>query len=818
MAKDKQNNEDLNKINKMFDSNILKNKSNIPNKLSVLPLRDIIIFPNMIFPILIGRPNSLRAVSEALERDKYIFVTAQKNSLQETLDITDLYSYGTVAKIIQFVRLQNNLLKVLVEGLFQAKIVRKLKNDSFLEANIKIINQDYDENSKKLQALIRRSTELFTSYVKSVKNMPPEIITAFNGIENPLQKLYYGAANIRSKIENKQVILNETNIEKQYFKLNTLFASEIELAKFENEIDNKIHDTMQKNQRKFFIQEQIRALQNELGDEDGNPDIAKVNKLFENVNLPKSVKQKVDEEIDKLKITNPMSPDYAVIRSYLEMLANLPWDYKTQDNFDIENAKNILDADHYDLEKPKERILEFIAILNLSGQTKKQILCFVGPPGVGKTSLAKSVARALGRNFVRFSLGGIRDEAEIRGHRKTYVGAMPGRIIQSMRKAGSINPVILLDEIDKMAMDFRGDPASALLEVLDPEQNLAFSDHYLEVDYDLSNVMFITTANVKHDIPLPLQDRMEIIELTSYLENDKINIATRHIIPKLLEEFGMNKLNITFTVEALKKIIREHTREAGVRNLERKIASILRKLAKDIVVKYGNKYSIEGSSILDNPEFIKKINNKSFIINEKTVFKHLKTAIFKDKKEQLDDKVGVVTGLAWTSVGGEILPVEATIMPGTEKLTLTGQLGEVMKESAMAALSFIRSNWNKLGLIEDFITKREIHIHVPEGAIPKDGPSAGITMTIALISAATGKPVFGNLAMTGEINLRGEVLAIGGLKEKILAAKRIGITKILIPFDNISDIEDMSEEIKSDLTIIPIKNAFEAIPYCFKDK
>ena len=818
MAKDKQNNEDLNKINKMFDSNILKNKSNIPNKLSVLPLRDIIIFPNMIFPILIGRPNSLRAVSEALERDKYIFVTAQKNSLQETLDITDLYSYGTVAKIIQFVRLQNNLLKVLVEGLFQAKIVRQLKNDSFLEANIKIINQDYDENSKKLQALIRRSTELFTSYVKSVKNMPPEIITAFNGIENPLQKLYYGAANIRSKIENKQVILNETNIEKQYFKLNTLFASEIELAKFENEIDNKIHDTMQKNQRKFFIQEQIRALQNELGDEDGNPDIAKVNKLFENVNLPKSVKQKVDEEIDKLKITNPMSPDYAVIRSYLEMLANLPWDYKTQDNFDIENAKNILDADHYDLEKPKERILEFIAILNLSGQTKKQILCFVGPPGVGKTSLAKSVARALGRNFVRFSLGGIRDEAEIRGHRKTYVGAMPGRIIQSMRKAGSINPVILLDEIDKMAMDFRGDPASALLEVLDPEQNLAFSDHYLEVDYDLSNVMFITTANVKHDIPLPLQDRMEIIELTSYLENDKINIATRHIIPKLLEEFGMNKLNITFTVEALKKIIREHTREAGVRNLERKIASILRKLAKDIVVKYGNKYSIEGSSILDNPEFIKKINNKSFIIDEKTVFKHLKTAIFKDKKEQLDDKVGVVTGLAWTSVGGEILPVEATIMPGTEKLTLTGQLGEVMKESAMAALSFIRSNWNKLGLIEDFITKREIHIHVPEGAIPKDGPSAGITMTIALISAATGKPVFGNLAMTGEINLRGEVLAIGGLKEKILAAKRIGITKILIPFDNISDIEDMSEEIKSDLTIIPIKNAFEAIPYCFKDK
>lgn len=819
MAKDNKIIEDLKEaVDKMLDNNLLKKENEVPERLSILPLRDTIIFPNMIFPILIGRATSLKALSEAIDNNnKYIFVTAQKDSAKEIIEISDLYSHGTVVKIKQVTRLPNNLLKVLVEGLYQAKIVRKLKKEDFLEAKVDIINQEYDENSMKLQALIRRCNDLFNNYIKNTKIRPVEVLAAFNNMTDPLQKLYFCAANLQSKMENKQLILNEINLEKQYLKLNTLLASEIELSRFENEIDNKIHDTMQKNQRKFYIQEQIRALQNELGSDadETNPDIAKVLKMFEGIKFPEAVQAKINEEVDKLRITNMLSPDYAVIRSYLEMLASLPWDKKTKDNFDIENAKNILDEDHYDLEKPKERILEFIAILNLSGRAKKQILCFVGPPGVGKTSLAKSVARALGRNFVRFSLGGVRDEAEIRGHRKTYIGAMPGRIIQSMKKAGSINPVILLDEIDKMSADFRGDPASALLEVLDPEQNVAFNDHYLEVDYDLSNVMFITTANVRHDIPLPLQDRMEIIELTSYLETDKINIAKKHIVPKLLEELGMNKIDISFTDNALKKIIREYTREAGVRNLEREIATILRKLAKEIVTEYGKEFSPAEGAILDNDKFVEVIKKRKYVLDEDSIVKYLKNAKFKDKKEQLEDKVGVVTGLAWTSVGGEILPIEATIMPGTEKLTLTGKLGDVMKESAMAALSFVRSNWNKLGISEDFAAKKEVHIHVPEGAIPKDGPSAGITMTIALISAATGKAVHGNLAMTGEINLRGEVLPIGGLKEKLLAAKRIGITKVLIPVDNVIDVEEMSEDIINGLEIVPVKNAFEAIPHCF---
>lgn len=809
--------EEMNKLKEMLmDKQALK--SSIPTKLSVLPLRDIIIFPNMIFPILIGRTSSLRAVSEALDRDKFIFVSAQLNPMQEDLELSDVYQYGTIAKIIQVVRLPNNLLKVLVEGFFQAKITRHIKNDLFIEASVKIIQQEYDEKNVKLQALMRRASELFSEYVKGDRNLPPEIATAFDVIENPSHKLYYGAANIRAKIEDKQKILSETDIEKQFFALNTLLASEIEFSKLENEIDTKIQDSMQKNQRKFYIQEQIRALQNELGeeDEDANSDVAKLRDLLEKANLPEAVQAKADEELNRLKKTHSISPDYAVTRNYLETLASLPWSVKTVDNYSIEHAQKILDEDHYDLEKPKERILEFIAVLNLTGQAKKQILCFVGPPGVGKTSLGKSVARALGRKFVRFSLGGVRDEAEIRGHRKTYVGAMPGRIIQSMKKAGSINPVILLDEIDKMAMDFRGDPSAALLEVLDPEQNVAFNDHYLEVDYDLSNVMFITTANVRHEIPLPLQDRMEIIELSSYLENDKINIAKKHIIPKLLEELGLNKINISFRDEALKKIIREYTREAGVRNLEREIASILRKLAKEIVIEYGDKYqSDENKAILENEDFLKVIKRKRITITPKKVEEYLKVPKYKDRKEKLDDKVGVVTGLAWTSVGGEILPVEATIMPGTEKLTLTGKLGEVMKESAAAALSFVRSNWKILQVPEDFYQKKELHIHVPEGAIPKDGPSAGITITIALISAATGKAVPGNLAMTGEINLRGEVLAIGGLKEKLLAAKRIGIKKVLIPADNLPDISEMSEEIKDGMEIIPVKNIMEALPHCF---
>ncbi len=796
-------------------------ETSIPKRLSILPLRDIIIFPNMIFPILIGRPSSLKAVSEALERDKFIFVSAQKSPFLEDIDYKDLYKFGTVAKIIQIIRLPNNLLKVLIEGFFQAKIVKRIPNDSFIEAEVKIIIQNYEDKDPKLQALIRRASELFNEYVKNDKNLPPEIINAFDSIVNPQQKLYYGAANIRTKLEAKQKILEQIDIFKQYLELNTLLTSEIEMMKLENEIDSKVQNSIQQNQRKYYIQEQIRALQQELGDDEGSsvqPDIAKLRAMLDMAKMPEHAKNKAEEELERLKKIHTMSPEYSTNRNYIEMLATVPWSNFTKDNFDIANAHRILDEDHYDLEKPKERILEYIAVLNLSGHLKKQILCFVGPPGVGKTSLAKSIARALGRNFVRFSLGGVRDEAEIRGHRRTYIGSMPGRIIQSMKKAGSVNPVILLDEIDKMSMDFRGDPSAALLEVLDPEQNIAFNDHYLEVDYDLSNVMFITTANVRHAIPVPLQDRMEIIELSSYLENDKLNIAKQHIFPKLLEEFGMSDLNITITDNAILKVIREYTREAGVRNLFRELSSILRKLAKDIVIEFENKYPAgteKDRSILQVPECKKAIKRKKYVISEQKVEEYLKLPKFKERKDRLEDKVGVVTGLAWTSVGGEILQIEATIMPGAEKLTLTGKLGDVMKESAAAALSFVRSNYNELKIPKEFNSKKEIHIHVPEGAIPKDGPSAGITIAIALISAATGNPVIGDLAMTGEINLRGEVLAIGGLKEKLLAAKRLGISKVLIPEDNAIDLDDISDEIKTGLNIIPVRNIFEALKHTF---
>lgn len=790
---------------------------NVPQKLTILPLRDLVIYPNMIFPVLIGRASSLDALSESVNRDRYIFVVAQKNAGEEDPGFDDIYSYGTVAKVVQVVKLPNNLLKILIEGLYQAKIKKKIKNSAFLEAETIQVGEGFDSTDKEIQASVRHVSDLFHAYVKKEKNLPVDILMAFDTIEDPLQKLYYAAANVRTKLAQKQAILEKTHIKDQLFELSAILTHELDLLQIEDEIDNKVHETIQKNQKRFYIQEQIKALQKELGDdEESYGDLQPLKDELDKVGLPEHVKAKAYEELEKLRKTSSMSPEYSVNRNYLELIAALPWQNKTQDILDIEHVRKILDEDHYDLEKPKDRILEFIAILNLAGSLKRQILCFVGPPGVGKTSLAKSIARALDRKFIRFSLGGVRDEAEIRGHRRTYVGAMPGKIIQSMKKAGTINPVILLDEIDKMTMDFRGDPSAALLEVLDPEQNVNFNDHYLEVDYDLSNVLFITTANVKYDIPLPLLDRMEIIELTSYLENEKLEIAKRHIVPKVIKEFGMEKFKIDFQDDAILKLIREYTREAGVRNLEREIGSVLRKLAKELVINYDSTTPNERTTALkDDSNFYKSFKNKKIKIDASKVESYLKAPKYRDKKEELADKVGVVTGLAWTSVGGDILPVEVTIMPGAEKLTLTGKLGEVMKESAVASLSYIRSNHKSLGVPEDFNKKREIHIHVPEGAIPKDGPSAGITMTIALISAATGKKVKGDVAMTGEITLRGNVLPIGGLKEKLLAAKRMGIKKVLVPFENKRDVIDIDETVKSKLEIVFVKTISEALPHVF---
>ncbi|MDC1068565.1 endopeptidase La [Candidatus Kapabacteria bacterium] len=793
----------------------------IPKNLSVLPLRDIIIYPNMIFPILIGRASTLKAVAEAVEKEKFVFVSSQKNPDVEDPGFDDIYKYGTIAKIIQVLRLPNNLLKVLVEGLFQGKVVKTIDNKDYLEAEVTQIENNFNPKDKELKGQIRHTSILFKEYIQTNNQTPPEIYSAFENIDDPLRKLYYAAANVLSKIEKKQEILETKTLKKQYFKLSSIISEELEMLKIEEDIEEKVMDSIHKTQRKFYVQEQIRALQKELGeDEELSPELIHLKKSIDDSKLPDHVKLKTDEEFDRLKKTPSLSPEFGVSRNYLETIASLPWYKKTEDHLNIDHVKKILDEDHYDLLKPKERILEFISVLNLAGNLKRQIICLAGPPGVGKTSLAKSIANALGRKFVRFSLGGVRDEAEIRGHRKTYIGAMPGKIIQSMKKAGTVNPVILLDEIDKMTTDFRGDPSSALLEVLDPEQNANFTDHFLEVEYDLSNVMFITTANVKFNIPEPLLDRMEVIDLSSYLDPDKLEIAKRHIIPKLKKEYGIEDFSVEILDSAIMKIIEEYTREAGVRNLERNIASIYRKLAKDIVTEYDNKRkskSLRKKALHTNPYFKSSFKDKKFIIDEDKIEEYLKVPRFKKKQDELLDKIGEARGLAWTSVGGDTMPVEVNIMPGAEKLTLTGMLGDVMKESATAALSFVRSNYKSLKLPEGFNQKKEIHIHVPEGAIPKDGPSAGITMALALISAAAKIPIRGDLAMTGEIDLRGDVMPIGGLNEKLLAANKLGIKTVFIPADNEKDLVEINEKAKEGLEIIPIKHVKDALPIAFKD-
>ena len=780
-------------INSIIDS--------IPEEMPILPLRDIVIFPYMIFPVLVGREQSIRAANYAAEHTKYIFLSTQKKSGIEDPTEKDLYPEGTVAKIVQILKLPNGLMKILVDGLFQARIEGFTSNKNFFEGKIEIIIPKLD-NDHEMNAMIRQMTQLFKDYVKISKNVPKDTITAFDNIEEPDRKLFYAAANINQSIEVKQAILQKFTLKEQYLEVIKVLNSEIDILRIEKEIDNKVQENIAKTQRKFIIQEQIKILQDELGeDEDASPEFIKMRDQIKKAKMPKEVEDKALEEFNKLRKTPAMSPESTVIRNYLDWLVGVPWSKKSKDNLAIKHVQKILDEDHFGLEKPKERIIEHIAVLNLVKQMKGQILCFVGPPGVGKTSLGKSIARALGRNFVRISLGGVRDEAEIRGHRRTYIGSMPGKIVQSMKRAGTINPVILLDEIDKMSMDFRGDPSSAMLEVLDPEQNHTFNDHYLEVDYNLQQVMFITTANIRYNIPLPLQDRMEIIELPGYLEFDKLEIAKKHLIPKQLIAHGLENKQVEFSESAIKKIIGEYTREAGVRNLEREIASIFRKLAKEIV----EKESTNG----------KRKKKFKHIITEEIVEDYLKTPRFRYQRHNKGNKIGSVTGLAWTSTGGELLSVDVTIMNGAGKLNLTGQLGNVMKESAQAALSYLRASAKRLGLNPDFFKGKEIHIHLPEGAIPKDGPSAGIAMAMAMLSAVSGKPASNNVAMTGEITLTGSILAIGGLTEKLLAAKRNNIKTVLIPKENEIDLKEISDKVKTGLKIVTIEKAEQAIPYIF---
>jgi ATP-dependent Lon protease len=776
----------------------------IPSILTVLPLRDVVLFPYMIFPVLVGRESSLRAANEALERGKNILLVAQKNSSVDEPTEEDVYREGTVAKILQMLKLPNGLMKILVDGIAQANIKKFIPNSNFLEAEI-IVNRLDPPAGREIDALVRHASALFAEYVRLNRNIPPEVIMAYDGIKEPQRKMYYIASNLVQSVDVKQRILQTPALRDQLYELSKILSTEVDILKIERDIDTKVQDNIQKSQRKFFIQEQIRILQDELGDDEASPEMVKLKEQLLAAKMPKEAKEKAFEEFNKLKKTSPMSPEFGVTRNYLDWLIAVPWQKRTKDDLMIAHVKEILEADHYGLDKPKERILENIAVLNLVKEMRGQILCFVGPPGVGKTSLAKSIARALGRKFVRISLGGIRDEAEIRGHRRTYIGSMPGKIIQSMKRAGVINPVLLMDEVDKMSMDFRGDPSAALLEVLDPEQNIAFNDHYIEVDYDLSKVMFITTANIRFAIPPPLQDRMEIIELPGYLEYEKKEIAKRHIVGKQLKAHGLKADEVHFEDDAIVKIIQEYTREAGVRNLEREIASICRKVAKEMVL---------AKQTNGTPEKRRKTNIQ---VTPENVEKYLGVPKFRRKPAESQPRIGSVTGLAWTSVGGEILNVDATIMRGTERLTLTGQLGEVMKESAQAALSYIRSNAKKLGVNPEFNKNREIHIHLPEGAIPKDGPSAGVTMAMAIISAASNRPARNDVAMTGEITLRGNVLPIGGLNEKLLAAQRSGIKTVLIPQENVKDLTEIPDKVKEGLAIIPIETIEEAMKYVFSN-
>lgn len=801
----------------------IPDKTDLPTFLPVVPLRDIVIFPYMMYPILAGRESTISAINFSLEKEKYVMLVTQKDSRIEDPSPENLYTYGTVAKILQVIKLPNNLIKVLVDGITQARII-EFKQNAFLEADIEYIFPKIEESTE-LNAVIRQATKLFTDYVANNRGVAQESLMAYENIKEPDRKLYYIASTILVSIQRKQKLLEYSTLLEQYYEMINLLSSEIEIFKVEKDIETKINQSMQKNQRRFIVQEQIRILQDELNDEDEtDPDFLKLKDAIQKSKMPKDVKEKAMEEFQKLKKIPPMSPEATVSRNFLDWMVGVPWNIFTKDNLDIVHAKEILDTDHFGLEKPKERILEHIAILNniesknKGKKTKEdlraraQILCLVGPPGVGKTSLGKSIARALNRKFVRISLGGVRDEAEIRGHRRTYIGSMPGKIIQSMRKAGSNNPVILMDEIDKMGMDFRGDPASALLEALDPEQNNTFNDHYLDVDYDLSKVLFITTANVQYQIPLPLQDRMEIIQMPGYLEHEKIEIAKRHIMPKLLSEHGLSKDEVEIPEAALKKIINEYTREAGVRNLEREIASLMRKITKELVlskIKTGGDPKQNGA---------KHKRTETMKITSVLVEKYLGVPKFKEKRADKEDKIGSAVGLAWTSMGGDILDIEVSVMPGKEKLTLTGQLGDVMKESALAGFSFIRSNAKKFGLANNFFNNKEIHIHIPEGGIPKDGPSAGITMAIAMISALSGNPTRSDVAMTGEITLRGEVLPIGGLNEKLLAAQRSGIKKVLIPKENEKDLKEIPDKIKKGLELVTVETLDDAVKHIFKKK
>ena len=760
--------------------------------LPLLPLRDIVVFPHMVAPLFVGRKKSVNALSEAMNQDKSVFLATQNDAGVDSPTEKDICTVGTIGKVLQLLRLPDGTVKALVEGSQRARIERFVGTEEFFQVEVESLVETLPSEAV-LEALHRALLNAFHEYAKLDKNISKDLLKTVDSIDDASKLADTIAAHFSFKIEDKQRLMETAALEERLPFLVSLIKMEIEVWEMNQRIKGRIKEQMEKTQKNYYLNEQMRAIKKEMGAEDDA--MEELNELEEQIKakkLSEEATEKVEKEFKKLKLMSPMSAEATVVRNYIDWIISLPWYERTEVRDDLKEAEKILDEDHYGLEKPKERILEYLAVQSLIQKVRGPILCFVGPPGVGKTSLAKSVSRATGRKYVRLSLGGVRDEAEIRGHRRTYIGALPGKIIQSLKKVGMNNPVFCLDEVDKMSMDFRGDPSAALLEVLDPEQNYAFNDHYLDLDYDLSDILFITTANTLPDIPLPLQDRMEIIRLPGYTEYEKYNIAKEFLIEKQVKLNGLEGRNVSFTRSAVYTIIRRYTREAGVRNLEREIASICRKIAREIKTeKERAEYKVTVTSIqkyLGPPRF---------------------------KQDQIDetDQVGMVTGLAWTQYGGELLCVETLVVPGKGKLTVTGKLGDVMQESAQAAVTYVRSRAKALCLEEDFHKKYDIHIHIPEGAIPKDGPSAGISMCTSLVSALTRHAIFRDIAMTGEITLRGRVLPIGGLKEKIIAAHRGGIKKILIPRENDKDLRDIPSTIRKSVDIVPVEHMDEVLSH-----
>ena len=775
----------------------MKKENKPKDSLPLLPLRDMVVFPFMTVPLVVGREKSIAAVEESLSKDKTILLCAQKSVKVEEPSEDDIYPIGTVSQVIQSVKLPDGSYKLLVEGLYRAKVVKLSPVKGYLNAGIEEI-PSAAEKTMEVEALVRSLVNQFEEYVKLNQRVPTEAYATIANIADPDQLADTAASYLTMRVAEKQAILEILNPVDRIKKLTEVLNSEIGILQIEKKISSNVRKQIEKAQKEYFLQEQLKAIEKELGQKDDyKNELDELKDKVKQAKMPKEAQETALREVEKLSRMYPSSPEATVSRNYIDWLVAIPWSARTEDNLDIKNAEKILAEDHYGLDKPKERILEYLAVRKLVKSMKGQILCFVGPPGVGKTSLAKSVARALGRNFVRVSLGGVRDEAEIRGHRRTYIGSLPGRIIQSIRKAKSRNPVFLLDEVDKMSMDFRGDPASALLEVLNPEQNSTFSDHYLEVDFDLSDVMFITTANFQDNIPIPLQDRMEIIKIPGYTEYEKVKIAQGFLIPKQIKANGLKAEDIKFTPDGILRMIRRYTREAGVRNLEREIARVCRRIAKEVV---------------------KKEKDLKIRLTPNRIEKYLGPVQFTEPKKEEKNEVGVATGLAWTEAGGDIISIESTLMKGKGKMTLTGKLGEVMQESAQAGLSYIRSRARELGISDDFYKKMDIHIHIPEGAIPKDGPSAGITMATALISSLTRYPVKKDVAMTGEITLRGKVLPIGGLKSKMLAAHMVGIKTVIIPKENEKDLIEIPKNILKDLKVIPVENMDQVLEIALDKK